>query len=107
MEPVGDEFCRQGKDYLVKGEYEAAIGAYRKAMLVNQSAAAAYNLALLYDFDLNYKAKAIYYYQRFLGMNDQSAGTAWVISRTEQIKQELLQDQGILFKEKPYKLRTP
>jgi tetratricopeptide (TPR) repeat protein len=107
MQPAGDEFCRQGNEYLAQEEYEAAIGAYRRAMVVNQSAAACYNLALLYDYGLNYKAKAIYYYQRFLGMAPEAANGPEVVARLEQVKQELLQQQGVLSRAKPYRLRSP
>jgi tetratricopeptide (TPR) repeat protein len=106
MESAGDELNRQAKEYLAQGEYEAAIGAFRRALIVNQSAAACYNLALLYDYDLNYKAKAIYYYQRYIGMVGESSDTSQVAVRLEQVQQELLQEQGLLFKPKVYKLRT-
>ena len=106
MPPEGDELCRQGNEYLAQEKYEEAIGAYRKALLVNQSKAAGYNLALLYDYGLNYQANAIYYYQRFLGMAADSPRAAEAATRLEQLKQELLQAQGTGFKPKAYKLRS-
>ncbi len=106
MDPGEDELCRQGSQQLAQGEYEAAIGVYRKTLLTNKSAAACYNLAVLYDYGLGYKASAVYYYQRFLGMAPDSANAAEATARLEQVKQELRQGQAPHIESKTYKLRT-
>jgi tetratricopeptide (TPR) repeat protein len=101
-----DEDCRLGNEYLSKGKYEAAIGAYRKALVVNQSATACYNLALLYDYGLKYKTTAVYYYQRFLGMAPDSSNAYDATVRLERLKEEISQEKGSLIKSKAYKLRN-
>ncbi len=106
MDPASDESCLKGNEHLAQGEYEAAIGAYRKALLSNKSQAACYNLAVLYDYGLQYKASAIYYYQRFLGIAPDSANAPEVATRLEQVKQELLHDQDPHAESQIYKLRT-
>lgn len=106
IKSTDDEDCRQGNEYLAEGKYEAAIGAYRKALVVKKSATACYNLALLYDYGLQYNATAVYYYQRFLGMAPDSANAYEATVRLEQLKQEIKQGKGILAKPKVYKLRT-
>ncbi len=106
MEDEQDKLLRLGKKYLVKGRYEQAIKVYREALIVHKSAPACYNLALIYDYDLKYKNKAIYYYQRFLKMSPESAGIYRVPLRITKLSKESLQDKGILFKPRTYTLRA-
>jgi len=103
-----DEYCRQGNQYLAQGKYEQAILAYKRGVVLNQSPEACYNLALIYDYDLGYKIKAIYYYQRFLGLvSPSSKQLLEVRARLQALKHNLAKQKNKIYVEaSQYKLHT-
>ncbi len=67
MEAESDDLeTRKGNEFLKQKNYRQAIQAYKRALGQKNSQAACLNLALLYDFELGYLQKAIFYYQKFL-----------------------------------------
>ena len=59
------DLLAQGNGFAVQGQYEEAVRYYKQALEESKSAAA-YNLAVIYHHEMNFKAKAISYYLRFL-----------------------------------------
>jgi len=66
LEAAEKDLLLQGNYLAGQGQYEEAARYYKRVLEEDGSAAAAYNLAVIYQHELNFKAKAILYYQRFL-----------------------------------------
>jgi len=60
------ELMKQGTKAYENGNYEEAIRLFKEAALKYNSASATLNLGIIYDKELHYKAKAKYFYKKFL-----------------------------------------
>jgi tetratricopeptide (TPR) repeat protein len=74
---------------------------------MSNSAAACYNLALVYDLDLEFYAKAIYYYQKYLVLDPKSEFAEKVTKRIEQAKQALNNSKRAVPSSRLFSLRGP
>ncbi|MBI5789071.1 MAG: tetratricopeptide repeat protein [Candidatus Schekmanbacteria bacterium] len=107
MTDVGDVNLVSGNQYLLKKEYRKAVSAYMETLTKNNSAAACFNLAVVYDYDLNYWQKAVFFYQKFLSlapMHEQAGNASgWKVAAEENLKRQ----KGHFYKGTAFKLRQP
>lgn len=100
-------YINEANQALKELKYSYAINQYQRAIIVSNSAAACYNLALVYDLDLRFYAKAIYYYQKYLVLDTKSEFAEKVKKRIEQAKQELNNSGKAVPSSRLFTLRGP
>lgn len=104
---VDDPDTKEANEALKQADYSRVVSLYQRALVRNNSKVACYNLALVYDFDLGYTNKAVFYYQKFLSMSSDKA----LINKVSQLLAEageVLQHQkGMFYKGSAFQLRQP
>jgi len=100
-------YINEANQALKELKYRYAIDQYKRAIIMSNSAAACYNLALVYDLDLEFYAKAIYYYQKYLVLDPKSEFAEKVTKRIEQAKQALNNLRKAVPSSRLFSLRGP
>ncbi len=93
--PESDPYTRAGNIALKELKFELAINKYQRAVVMNNSAVACYNLALVYDFDLKFYTRAIYFYQKYLALDPETKVAGDVAKRIEAAREALKQSMAI------------
>jgi tetratricopeptide (TPR) repeat protein len=93
--PKTDPYTREGNLALKSLKFELAINKYQRAIVMNNSAVACYNLALVYDFDLKFYTRAIYFYQKYLALDPENKVAGDVAKRIEAAREALKQSMAI------------
>ena len=106
-DPQAGPHTKGGNQALEKHEYERAINEYRQAVVINNSSTACYNIALLYDLDLNFYTRAIYYYQKYLAMAPETKIAGVVAKRIKKARQALAKSMEVVPTFQLFPLRGP
>lgn len=102
-----DTDAGQGDKFLKEKNYRRAIKSYRKSLVNNKSVSACFNLALIYDFELEHLQKAIYYYQKFLAMAPNHPKANKVSKWMNEAKDLLQRQSGHFYRGEAFQLRQP
>jgi tetratricopeptide (TPR) repeat protein len=97
---------QKGNEFLRQKNYRQAIQAYERALGQKNSQVACLNLALLYDFELGYLQKAIFYYQRFLALaahKPQEKVAIWLAKAEATLRRK----KGHFYQGTAFQLRQP
>lgn len=100
-------YINEASQALKELNYGYAINQYQRAIIMSNSAVACYNLALVYDLDLKFYAKAIYYYQKYLVLDPKSEFNEKVTERIEQARRALNESKKALPSSTLFTLRGP
>ncbi len=98
---------QDGNNYLRQKKYYQAIQAYQKAFVRKNSITACLNLALLYDLELGYLQKAIFYYQKFLALAPNHPQVNQVADLLTNAKNRLKLEKGHFYQGTAFQLRQP
>ena len=107
MGPEADSYTKEGNQAVKDLKYETAINKYQRAIVINNSAAACYNMALVYDLDLKFYARAIYYYQKYLVLDSEVKNSEKVAKRIETARQMFKQSTELSLASHLFTLRGP
>ena len=102
-----DSYTNEGNQAVKELKYEMAINKYQRAIVINNSAAACYNMALVYDLDLKFYTRAIYYYQKYLVLDSEAENYEEVAKRIETARQMLKQSTKLAAAVHLFTLRGP
>jgi tetratricopeptide (TPR) repeat protein len=88
---MGRYFNEKGKIYQAANQYTEAVAAYKRGLEYSDDARSLYNIALIYDYNLNRPKESLPFYKRFIEMNTAEVNqdiSDFVKGRIEQLEGE-------------------